>query len=245
MNQQPDKGAHRNALKRFLKTRTPRLFGLWRAVKQPSLAERSAKETFTRKFHRHAMRDMESLSGPGSDLTQTEAIRRLLPPLLDELNCRSMLDVPCGDFHWMKLVKTHVDYVGADVVDELVERNRRAYAIDRRTFVQRDLLRDVLPKADLVLCRDCLVHFSNRDVMHALANIRRSGGTYLLTTSFVDRDRNKDIPTGKWRAVNLQRPPFNLPPPMRLLDEAHPSAEFRDKRLGLWKIADLPDVSLD
>jgi SAM-dependent methyltransferase len=231
-------------LKHFVKSRLPLLFDLWRRIKQPSLEGRSAKQTFTRKFHKHVAQDMESASGPGSDLVQTEAVRRLLPPLLKELRCTSLLDVPCGDFYWMRLVEMNVDYIGADVVDELIQQNHSAYGSDRRTFMQRDLLHDALPRADVVLCRDCLVHFSNKDVVRALANIRRSGATYLLTTTFVGRDRNDEIPTGKWRAVNLQRPPFDLPEPLRLFDEAHPSVDFSDKHLGLWRIADLPDAPL-
>ncbi len=232
-------------LKRFVKARLPRLFDFWRKLKQPSLADRSSKLTFTRKFHRHAAQEMESLSGPGSDLAQTAAVRRIIPALLKELRCRTLLDIPCGDFYWMRLVELNVDYIGADVVDELIQQNRAAYGSARREFVQRDLLHDPLPKADLVLCRDCLVHFSNRDVVRALANIRRSGAAYVLATTFVGREQNEDIPTGKWRAINLQGAPFHLPEPLQLFDEAHPSADFRDKHLGLWKVADLPDAPLD
>jgi SAM-dependent methyltransferase len=230
------------SVKRFVKSRLPRLFDCWRKMKEPSRARRSAKQTFTRKFHRHSAQEMESLSGPGSDLAQTETVRRLLPSLVKKLECRTLLDVPCGDFYWMRLVDLSVDYIGADVVDELIRQNQKAYGNARRRFIQRDLLQDPLPTADLVLCRDCLVHFSNGDVMRALANIRRSGATWLLATTFVSRDRNEDIPTGKWRAVNLQRPPFNLPVPVELFDEAHPSIDFDDKHLALWRVADLPDM---
>ncbi len=230
------------SLKRFVQLRLPRVFDLWRKYKEKSRVERSAKQTFTRKFHKHAALEMESLSGPGSDLAQTEVVRRLLPALVKDLGCKTLLDIPCGDFYWMRLVDLNVDYVGADVVDELIRQNQRAYSNHRRKFIQRDLLQDPLPTADLVLCRDCLVHFSNQDVVRALANIRRSGATWLLATTFVDRERNQDIPTGKWRAVNLQRTPFDLPEPLELFDEAHPSVDFSDKHLGLWRVADLPEM---
>jgi SAM-dependent methyltransferase len=195
---------------------------------------------FTRKFRRHVRQAMESVSGPGSDLRQTQAIRARLPQLLQSLNVRSLLDVPCGDFHWMRLVETDADYVGADIVAELIERNQRAYGSERRRFICIDLCRDALPRADLVLCRDCLVHLPNRDVARALANIRQSGATYLLTTTFVERAGNPDIATGKWRPLNLQRPPFDLPAPLDLIDECHPSAEYRDKRLALWRLDAVP-----
>lgn len=43
-----------------------------------------------------------SASGPGSELAETEEVRALLPGLVAELGIRTLLDVPCGDFSWMK-----------------------------------------------------------------------------------------------------------------------------------------------
>jgi SAM-dependent methyltransferase len=225
-------------IKRYLKTHFPRLFRI--AWPQPASGETSVEATFTKKFYRHQARNMDSLSGPGSDLAQTAAVRRRLPELLREFNCSSLLDLPCGDFYWMNTLALDIDYVGGDIVAELIERNQRQFQGARRRFLQLDLQRDELPASDLVLCRDCLVHFSNRDIVLALENIKRSGCRYLLTTTFVDRDRNSDIVTGKWRPLNLQRPPFALPAPIELIDEAHPVQRFRDKHLGLWRIDDIP-----
>ena len=44
---------------------------------------------------------------------------------------------------------------------------------------------------------------------------------------------NSDIPTGAFRELNLQLPPFSLDKPLRVIDdwiEGHPV-----RRLGLWK----------
>jgi hypothetical protein len=43
-----------------------------------------------------------------------------------------------------------------------------------------DLVRDPLPRADAVLCRDCLIHLSLEEGRRAPENIRRSGAAYLL-----------------------------------------------------------------
>jgi hypothetical protein len=133
-----------------------------------------------------------------------------------------------------------IDYIGADIVESLVTENQRRYGSDRRRFIWLDLLTAKLPQADLVLCRDCLVHFSYRDVFRALENIKRSGGGFLLTTTFIGRAANNDIFTGHWRPLNLQRAPFNLPTPVWLLNEQCPQPQYRDKHLGLWPIAELP-----
>lgn len=70
-------------------------------------------------------RDQESRSGRGSNLAETHAVRAALPPLCRELGAHSLLDVPCGDFHWMRLVEFEgVSYTGADIVAPLIEANR-------------------------------------------------------------------------------------------------------------------------
>ncbi|MBN2536778.1 class I SAM-dependent methyltransferase [candidate division WOR-3 bacterium] len=222
-----------------MKARLPFLVPLWRRARYSG---KSPERVFTDEFRRNrrVWKGRGSSSGPGSSLAQTAAVRRALPGLLKELGCRSLLDAPCGDFFWMRHVDLGVDYTGGDIVEKLVEENRRRYGRPGRRFVRLDLLRDRLPPADLVLCRDCLVHLSFEHVALALANIRESGNRYLLTTTFIGHDRNDDILTGLWRPINLQRPPFNFPEPLRLIDEESPLADQRDKRLGLWKTEAIP-----
>ncbi|WP_250125377.1 class I SAM-dependent methyltransferase [Chroococcidiopsis sp. CCMEE 29] len=190
----------------------------------------------------------ESRSGSGSALIQTERLRVALPKLLTELRAMSLLDIPCGDFGWMSQVDLKVDYIGADIVAELVARNNTRYATvgSPRRFLQLDLTRDDLPRMDVVLCRDCLVHLSYPNIFQALANVRRSGAGYLLTTTFIEHDRNQDIEDGDWRLLNLQRPPFDLPQPLTLIVEecTEEQGAYADKALGLWRVADLPEVDL-
>ena len=207
----------------------------------------------------------DSLSGHGSDLQQTKAIRETLPILLGELHVRSMLDVPCGDFHWMRMLEMDIDYIGADVVSDLIALNNDRYGNDRRHFQHVDISNDQLPRVDLIFCRDLLVHFSFSDALRTIRNIKRSGSTYLLTTTFTARKIHSDIETGQWRVINLQLPPFNFPPPLRLIKEnctengmdvksqglgnwMHKLREQRrmlsgnawaDKSLGLWRLSDL------
>ena len=99
-----------------------------------------------------------------------------------------------------------------------------------------------LPSADLLLCRDCLVHLSFQDAGQALANIRRSTIGYLLTTTFPGEADNQDIVTGDWRPLNLERPPFSFPAPLDRIKEGCTEAggRFGDKSLALWAVADLP-----
>jgi hypothetical protein len=202
---------------------------------------RPSEDIFRDKFARNAWRGAESVSGTGSDLEQTRVVIEALPGLLRSLGVSTMLDLPCGDFNWMRQVDlSGIRYIGADVVPEIVGRNAR-FANDHVTFRHLNLLTDPLPRVDAIFCRDCLVHLSFADIERALASIVRSGSTYLVTTTFPDRSANADIPTGRWRVLNLQAPPFNFPPPLRLLVEGctEGSGKYRDKSLGVWRIEDL------
>jgi hypothetical protein len=207
----------------------------------------SAEQVFTHIYANNVWGDTESASGVGSNLLQTKTLRERLPSLLRELGVQRMLDIPCGDFHWLSRVDLGVgSYLGTDIVAPLVATNQQRYGRDEPgrsiTFTAMDLLTGPLPCVDLILCRDCLVHLSNEDALQALRQIKRSGSTYLLTTTYPTRSNDKDIRTGEWRPLNLQAAPFGLPAPDVAILEGctERGGRFPDKTLALWKIADLP-----
>lgn len=232
-------------LRSFLKSH----FGFLRSVYAPvrrkahhlSLTMKSPQQIFTTYYHNNTWKDDHSYSGTGSNLAQTEAVRTALPHLIKEHNCVSFLDIPCGDFFWMRTVNLpHVEYLGADIVSDLIVANQASYGNDHCRFTRLDLIHDPLPTVDMIFCRDCLVHLSFAHIFLALKNIKASGSHYLLTTTFVEKYRNQDIVTGLWRPLNLQISPFNFPAPIKVINEANPTEEYKDKSLGLWRVADIP-----
>lgn len=226
----------------FVKARTsPKLLQAIRGIRYRN---RPIKSIFTELYF-EPKRDQEMISGPGSDLVQTAVISREIPALIKELEIQTMLDAPCGDFYWMRRVELGVKtYIGVDIVRELVERHTRDHANPSRRFMCRDITKDTLPCVDLIFSRDALVHLSNGDAQTALANFKASGSKYLLMTTFADTPENEDILTGGWRPINFQRPPFNLPPPLKLINEhcTEDGGKYPDKSLGLWRLEDLPPV---
>lgn len=193
---------------------------------------------FSAIYRKNHWSDEESVSGPGSTIQNTTTIREILPVVISKYQIDSLLDIPCGDFNWMKKMDlAHVNYLGMDIVPELIDDHTRNFSDARRTFKVADLVTDELPKVDLIFCRDCLVHLSFADIQSALANIRRSQSTYLLTTTFSEHT-NFDIITGNWRPLNLQSQPFNLPSPLEIFSEGQ-SGENKDKSMALWRIRDL------
>lgn len=198
------------------------------------------QRVFSRIFARNEWGSAESVSGPGSTCARGADILPDLIELLRRLGIRTLLDAPCGDFNWAAELADAVDhYIGVDVVGQIIARNQREHGGGNRTFLLADLTRDPLPRADLILSRDCLVHFSFADIHAALENFRRSGAQFLLTTTFLDRTRNTNIRTGGWRVLNLQAPPFDFPPPLAMIDErcTHTDGIYRDKRLALWPLS--------
>src|SRR4029079_3449220 len=56
-----------------------------------------------------------SVSGLGSEDHATSALREALPPLLQRLGVRTLLDAPCGDAGWIGRCRLGVDYIGVDI----------------------------------------------------------------------------------------------------------------------------------
>ncbi len=201
------------------------------SVQDPELAQ----PIFTEMYEDNHWNCPESVSGWGSSMEATRVLRMQLPGLLQRLGVRTLLDAPCGDFVWMKETALDLDtYVGADIVPAMVENNQLLYGSDSRTFIHADLTKDPLVRADAILCRECVQHLPDDMIFNMLKNFKRSGATYLMITTHVKHEFNKDGHLGSFRRLNLQIPPFNFPEPLVLIDEG------RDQKyLGVWKLEDL------
>jgi len=237
------------AAKSAIKRRFPQLVPVYGSVYrhlvlQPRLRRMSVEAVFETIYRQNGWGGTESPSGRGSTLAATAAIRQALPTLVASFNIRSMLDIPCGDGYWMSQVRMKLNrYIGADVVGDLVASCVARCPSNENTereVLRLDLIVHQLPSVDLIFCRDCLVHLSFASISSAIANIKASGSTYLMATTYPGR-QNSDIATGEWRPINLQAKPFGFPPPLVLVNEqcVDPPG-YSDKSMGLWRIADLP-----
>lgn len=183
-----------------------------------------------------------SKSGSGSDWEQTKEIIKHLPILLDKYQIKSVLDVPCGDYYWMQKVNLEaIKYIGGDIVVGVIETNNLKFSSDSISFREIDIINDALPKVDLILCRDLLVHLKNQQITAALKNIKKSGAKYLLTTSFKNTTNNQDNGIiGFWRTINLELPPFLMTNPIDEIFEncTEGDGKYNDKYLMLYQIND-------
>lgn len=205
---------------------------------------KSKEDIFTDIYKNHKWQGgkPETLSGIGSTLSHTENLRVELSALLKDLNIKTMLDIPCGDFNWMNATDLSMldRYIGADIVKSLIENNKSQYQEKFIEFEKIDITNEILPQVDLILCRDLMIHLSIQDIHKALRNIYKSNSKYLLMNNFPSLTENKDIETGGHRHVNFLIDPFGFPKPKLTLEEVS-FAENIPKELVLWNIESLKE----
>ena len=231
-------------MKRFIKKITPlALYRAYRAWKVAKFKNKSAKDVFTEIYETNYWNSAESISGEGSEMKQVAVLIQELNQLIKNKQIKTLLDIPCGDFNWMKKVDlSEVEYCGADIVESLVKKNTEENKDSKNLrFEVLDLMRDNLPKSDLIIVRACLVHLSYDDIFKSIENIKKSGSKYLFTTTYPAHKINFDIVTGDWRRLNLLEKPFSFPEPILVINEncTEGNGEFADKSMLLWEISQI------
>jgi len=233
----------RNKLQLLIENRVPWITKFLEPISRYYLGLRykalSSEELFLKIYKKHYWGG-KSRSGLGSDLTYTKALREKFPKLLKELDVHSILDIPCGDFNWLKEVNLDfIDYVGCDIVNEIIINNNKNYSNKNKRFLKLDIKNDDLPSADLILCKDLMQHLSFEDIWKTINNIKKTKAKFLLASSNIETKTNSDIVTGGSRKINLLAPPFSFPSPIQMINEENPIKLHRDKRLLLWEIKSL------
>jgi len=210
------------------------------------LAENTPEYVFRFIYEQNLWGDKESVSGEGSSSNQTEVIIKEVPKLIKKYRIKSILDVPCGDFNWIRnVVNDNLIYVGGDIVGPIIKKNQRQYTRDNIKFIKINLISDPLPAADLLICRDCFVHFSYEDIKKSLNNIRKRKIKYLLLTTYTERTHNRNILTGDWRPLNMEIRPFYLQS-MHIINEQcterKQNRRYLDKSLMLVQVNTIKDI---
>lgn len=201
------------------------------------------KEKFTYYFDNNSFGSKESISGEGSTLKQTKNLREELKKLLEKLKIKKFIDAPCGDFNWMYYLDyKFTSYIGIDIVKKLIENNKRKYEHKNQIFLCLDITYESIPTADMIFCRDVLVHLNYETSWQVIENFKRTKSKYLLLTTFDNRVQNNDLSKEEiWRTLNMEIAPFNFPKPLCYIDEKCTEVhdQFSDKKLGLWLLSDI------
>jgi hypothetical protein len=161
----------------------------------------------------------EFYSGEGSHLTNIiqpyiEAVSIFLKSFEEPIK---VCDLGCGDFNVGKeLVSLTKNYVGVDIVPELISRNQRLFQNENLSFICLDLAVDDLPMGDCALVRQVLQHLSNDEVKKILQKL--TNYKYVIITEHLpmgDFVPNKDKISGQGirlkdqSGIDLFAEPFN------------------------------------
>lgn len=152
-------------------------------------------------------------SGPGSSLRYTAEYRQFVQKFLADNNIKSVVDVGCGDWTFSQTMNWNgIDYKGFDVVESVIEKNKQKFGKSNIQFNLADGTQpNVLPAADLLLCKDVLQHLTLNDVEQFLKNLGQF--KYALITNNINPHGvtiNSEISRGDYRYLDLTQPPFNV-----------------------------------
>jgi len=213
------------------------------------------KDIFSNIYDNFGFGSRESRSGPGSELLETAKIREKIVKLIKEKNIKSVVDIPCGDFNWMKEIVDHFEsYVGGDIVPQAIKINNEIFSSDRVKFIEFDLINQEIPKCDLLIVRDVIGHQPLSVGLEMVKNILKSDCKYLLSTSWYNlfdrnyhkKHENRTVEFGRFYPVNLMSYPFNFPEPNFIIEEDVQVEDYQNgnrKILAFWNMDEIREKS--
>jgi len=165
------------------------------------------KERFSAIYDRN---EWASGSGVGSHPLHSLEYSVFLQRFIHLNGVKSVVDFGCGDWQFSRYVDwSEVIYHGFDIVPNVVERNQKNYSNENISFSMLDDL-GILPRSDLLVCKDVLQHLPNDTVMEYIY-LFKSKFKYMLITNDngPPGHLNKDIEVGGWRTLQFDHPPFS------------------------------------
>jgi hypothetical protein len=142
----------------------------------------------------------ETPCGAGSQVARTVKQRAALARWTREHGIFTVADIGAGDLNWSRLIDwpPGLRYSAWD----LVPRDP--------SVIEFDLVREIPPKVDLLMCVWVLNHFPQRDAKEALRNLRLSGSQFLAYTwraemfDFLDLEPIDSVEIWRDKAVELR-----------------------------------------
>jgi SAM-dependent methyltransferase len=171
----------------------------------------NTEEEFSRIISQNIWGSPETPCGPGSTVEACQPILKVLPLWLAKYGVKSIVDLGCGDWNWMRYLNlVGIQYDGFDVVGTLIDGNRK-YETSTARFHHADILKVEIPAVDLVICKDVLGHLPNDLVLEVLAKIKRSARLLAATTSVVwPSSKRIGMSVGAFAPIDLEGEPFSM-----------------------------------
>jgi hypothetical protein len=172
----------------------------------------------------------EFFSGYGSRGSAAEVYVERMAHILNERIATmnrsiTVVDLGCGDFEIGRQLTNKIgpiNYVGCDIVPELVAHHSIHDSCQRVQFKTLDIVADELPEGDICLIRQVFQHLSNADIKKVLAKLSKFSRVYVTEGYPLEEvgPPNPDKPTdhnvrfdwreGRGRGVELDKEPYGL-----------------------------------
>lgn len=175
----------------------------------------SIESEFSRIVSSNMWGSPETPCGPGSTVEACQPILKALPGWISNYGIKSIVDLGCGDWNWMKhLDLSGVKYDGFDVVRALITGNKK-YETGMIHFHHADILESRLPASDLVICKDVLGHLTNDLAIKVLDRVKIRARFLAASTSLMWPSSNRiGMQVGAFSPIDLMDKPFSLGIPM-------------------------------
>lgn len=164
----------------------------------------------------------EFYSGPGSEGIYADKYVEKINSFIKSLgnNNFNVIDLGCGDFRIGERIakENNINYIGIDIVPELIERNKNKYKDNNIKFLCLDIVSENLPNGDICLVREVLQHLSNSEIEKILEKLKKY--KYIFVTEShplkiikynEDKPHGQDTRANYGSGVYLDKPPFNIP----------------------------------
>jgi len=164
---------------------------------------------------------MDFFSGGGShnpDVVNpyVQSVREFLASLGRPL---TVVDLGCGDFNiGNRLTDLAATYIACDVVEALIERNRRLFVRNNLQFLRLDAIADPLPPGDVVIVKQVFQHLRNNQIAAILGKMQAFNVWIICEhlpslqdfTPNIDKIAGPDNRLGRNSGVVVTAPPFNV-----------------------------------
>ena len=137
------------------------------------------------------------------------------------INNKSVCSIGCGDFNFgKKIYKISKNYIGIDIVENLINYNKKKFSSKKVKFKCLDAVRDEIPRANVYIIRQVFQHLKNENIQKILLKIIKKNPSFIIVFEDVPKTKfkpNIDLPINGFltrhyinSGIDLKEDPFNF-----------------------------------
>jgi len=187
---------------------------------------KSVKEVFTTIYEKNTWGKSDREFNSGTGTTEEEIVSPYISMVAEKAVIEGFkgsvfVDLGCGDFRvGSQLVPFCSEYIGVDIVESLIKRNRVTYGTEQLKFLCLDIISDKLPDGDVCFLRQVLQHLSNKQIASVLGKVDKYKWVFITEhlpgdnpaiTPNLDKVHGSHVRVYDNSGVYLSHAPFNLP----------------------------------